>query len=334
MNRQLVITVIVCLSLLALPVGFAFGTNQVFVDDKPYSVGEVSILTSATDPFNMQILSGVYQVSREKNIDVTVYMAASDDDEIEKFLLASQRHELIVLSGGQNNEDLKQIAENNPQSQYLGVDLVISGDELPQNIANIVFRSDEPSFVAGYVAGMMTQTGSVGILLGVEDSPILENFASAFQKGLNSAESERNLEIALVRKYVGSYNDSIMGYKLTEEMYLKENCDIAFMVAGSSGNGGILAAQDYDRYVIGVDQDQNYLAPDNVIFSVVKKIDSVLKSKIIEYSAGVTYGGTEISAGYAEDSVGVVHFLNCVPESVQQRAKDFEYDIKTGRLTV
>lgn len=51
--------------------------------------------------------------------------------------------------------------------------------------------------------------------------------------------------------------------------------DIIF--CGDSGNGAIEAAKEQNKWVIGVDRDQNDLAPDNVITSAVKRVDNAIQ---------------------------------------------------------
>ena len=131
---------------------------------------------------------------------------------------------------------------------------------------------------AGYAAGMVTKTGIIGFMGGVQ-TEIVEDFYYGFAAGIEQAERERGMQIELLVDYTGSFTDAQLGYDSAMEMY-NAGADIVYQVAGTSGTGAIIAAEETGKYVIGVDVDQSYLAPDNVIFSVVKHIPHNSNSQI------------------------------------------------------
>jgi Uncharacterized ABC-type transport system, periplasmic component/surface lipoprotein len=266
-NKRTLVTVLVIVVLLAIPVTLALASGQLFApDEETYHVLAVSRVSTANDPYTMQILNGVYQAKREgKLIDLDLITLRDDNTPDLKSYDYKEEYDLVVVSLENMDEILPDICQTYPQVLFLTVDSTIPADKLPQNMINIVFRSHEAGYTAGYAAGAMTKSGKVGILLGVEDSPLLENYASAFEAGLALGGAEQDKKVTPVRRYAGSYYDFAAGYSCAEELY-NEGCDIVFTIAGASGTGGIRAAAVEDKYVIGADQDENDLAPANVIF--------------------------------------------------------------------
>lgn len=335
MNKRTLITILVVVGLLAIPVTIAFASGQlVSGDDGRYNVLAMTRVSSASDPFTMQVLNGVYQAKlNNEKIDLDLITFQNERMLMPEDLNPAKKYKLIVVSTGNRDEVVRMVCDMEPEALVLTVDSGIPEDQLPKNAINIVFRSEESGYVAGYVAGALTKTGSVGILMGEKDSQPLEKTAAAFEQGLEFGSVETGRTVTPVRQYIGSFYDEGAGYAKAEEMY-GHGCDIVFMLAGSSGTGGIYAGMNNNRYAIGVDRDQNDIAPDTVLFSVVKKIDSSVESVIQQCISGKVKGGTEISLGYAEDAVGLVHFINAVPEPVRKRAAAMEEGIKAGLVGV
>jgi basic membrane protein A len=82
-------------------------------------------------------------------------------------------------------------------------------------------------------------------------------------------------------------------------MYEQHNVDIIFVAAGASSQGVFDAVQQIktpNKYVIGVDSNQNYIVPGKVLTSLEKKVDievynSIQSVVLGKFSPGVmTYG--------------------------------------------
>ena len=112
--------------------------------------------------------------------------------------------------------------------------------------------------------------------------------------------------------------------------------DIVYQVAGTCGTGAIRAADETGKYVIGVDVDQSYLAPDAVLFSVVKHIPQAIRDTVLLYKEGEDFSGQTISLGYAEgDYVGLVGYMKeVVPKELISAIADIERDIADGTIIV
>ena len=222
----------------------------------------------------------------------------------------------------------------NPKQKYLMVDTDYSAGEQPENVGNIIFRSNEPSYVAGYVAGMVTESKIIGFVGGVQ-TYIVEDFYYGFAAGVERAEKERGVNIEVLVDYTGSFLEVGLGYSSALSMY-DAGADIVYQVAGTCGTGVIEAADDRGKYVIGVDVDQSYLAPDAVIFSVVKHIPKAVSDTVLLYKAGEDFSGETISLGYSDgDYVGLSGYMkDVIPESVIKKAEAVEKEIAEGKLTV
>lgn len=211
---------------------------------------------------------------------------------------------LIWGVGFRLSDILLQRASENVSINYAIMEGVYNDEiQMPKNLLNINFKSEEVAFLAGYFASKSSKTGKIGFIGGVKGE-VLESFMYGYEAGAKYA----NSNIKVVSQYVGTFGDFGLGRSTASNMY-RDGIDIIFAAAGLSGIGVIEAAKELgpDHYIIGVDQDQSYLAPNNVLISAVKKVDSLMYSLTKKYlETGVWDGGKTMLFGLKEDGLGLV----------------------------
>ena len=245
---------------------------------------------------------------------------------------------MIITPGNSLNPYMTDAALRYPDVQFVTIDGGYTEEELPDNMADIQFRSEEASYIAGYLAGKMTETNVIGFIGGT-DTPPIDRFYYGFKAGVDAAAHERGVKIQVLRETIGTYNDMQLGKDTAYRMYTEGNCDILFAAAGAAGTGAINAATVLEKYIIGVDIDQNYLSPKFVAFSVIKNIPDVSAEIMTRYAKGEVFGGKVIFRGYSESagdyfSVDVAGYIPAVPESAIENADVLKANIAAGRITV
>ncbi|UPA12058.1 BMP family lipoprotein [Borrelia venezuelensis] len=175
--------------------------------------------------------------------------------------------------------------------------------ELPKNLVNVNFRSEEGAFLVGYLATNASKTGKIGFLGGMESVVI-----NAFRYGYEAGAKYANKNIELNSQYVGTFSDLSLGHLMASKMYAS-GVDIIFTAAGLSGLGAIEVAKELGNghYIIGVDQDQSYLAPDNVLLSYVKRVDLVMLDLMRSYlDVGKWNGGDNLEFGLKDGALDLI----------------------------
>ena len=86
---------------------------------------------------------------------------------------------------------------------------------------------------------------------------------------------------------------------------ISNGVDIVFHAAGDTGNGVIEAAKEAGKKAIGVDRDQNSIAPETVITSAVKRVDVGVYNTVKNLVDGKFEGGSVVTYGLNENGVGV-----------------------------
>ncbi|MCC7319665.1 MAG: BMP family ABC transporter substrate-binding protein [Rubellimicrobium sp.] len=208
------------------------------------------------------------------------------------------------------------------------------------NIASVVFAEHEGSFLAGALAAQVTvDTAIPGInaepILGVVAalrSPGIDKFTVGFIQGARAI----NPDIVVNVVYADSFGDPAKGQQMAQALF-DDGADIVYHVAGGTGLGVIEAARASGHYAIGVDTDQDSLAPGNVLTSMVKRVDLATRTLIEQYAAGQFPAGTVIDMGLAQGGVGLsdmTHTRDLIPAAYLERVEALRAEIVSGGIEV
>lgn len=230
-------------------------------------------------------------------------------------------------------------AEENSDTKYAIVDFSYEGDEknfpdgTPDNVVGVVFKQEQPSFLVGYIAAMMSETGKVGFVGGME-SEVISAFDYGYQAGVAYANKVADKDVKVLRQYAEDFGDSAKGKAIASSMYQK-GADIVFHAAGGTGDGVIEAAKEQDKYAIGVDRDQNDLAPDNVITSAMKRVDVGVYNVVKDLKEGKFPGGTTVVYGLEEGAVDIAPTSDKhVPKEILDKVEELKKLIIDGEIKV
>ncbi|RLC99300.1 MAG: BMP family ABC transporter substrate-binding protein [Chloroflexi bacterium] len=174
--------------------------------------------------------------------------------------LAEQEDDLIVGVGFLLKDAVNEVAPLYPDIHFALIDNFVD----QPNVACIQFAENEGAFLMGAIAAYMTESGKVGFVGGME-TDVVKKFEAGYRAGVMTIDPDMEVLVS----YAGAFNDPAKGKELALAQY-DQGADVVFQVAGFTGTGVIDAAVERDQMVIGVDRDQNYLAPDNVISSMMK----------------------------------------------------------------
>jgi basic membrane protein A len=194
--------------------------------------------------------------------------------------------------------DLADVAPRFPQAHFAIIDAVVD----QPNVTSVTFKAEEGSFLAGALAAFTTKTKTIAFLGGI-DEPVIQSFESGYIAGARQA----NPAVRVLVKFVGSFEDVAAGKELAGLLY-SEHADIIYAAAGSAGLGAINAARDRSGdYVIGVDMDEDGIAPGKVLTSVLKRVD-VGVYRVCAMAAQHRPRPRHVNFGLREGGVGLTDF--------------------------
>ena len=243
---------------------------------------------------------------------------------------AERGYDLIIGVGFAQTPIMESVARDYPEINFAIIDGVI---DLP-NVASLIFKEHQGSFLVGMIAARASKTGTLGFIGGM-DIPLIRKFEVGFEEGARRV----NPNIRVIDNYVGvtdaAWNNPGKGKELAMAQ-IRKGADVIFTAAGNSGLGAFDAAEQYDRLVIGVDSNQNWVKPGYVLTSMVKRIDNavyqIVEDKIAnEFQGGIhVYGLENDGVGYAMDE----HNRDLVPPEVIREVEEAKRMIIAGEIEV
>jgi len=279
--------------------------------------------------FNQSAWEGLKRAEKDFGAEVAYKESRQDADYAPNMeTLTDAGYDLIWGIGFLMGDAIKETAEINPDQKYAIIDFSY-GPETPKNVACAVFQEEEPSFLVGYIAGKMTKTNKVGFVGGIK-FPLIEKFEYGYMAGVKLA----NPDAEVLRQYAESFTDAAKGKAITNNMY-QQGADIVFHASGGVGDGVIEAAKEKGKWAIGVDKDQNFLAPDNVLTSAMKRVDNAIYDIGKRLMGGGFAGGDTVVYNLKNDGVGIAPTSNKhVPAEILKEVDGLVAKIKAGEIVV
>jgi len=238
--------------------------------------------------FNDVTWAGVKRAEEELGVDFDYVepTAIAEYEGFQRAFAATGDYDIIICVGFDQADALTKVAAEYPSQKFAIVDGVVD----KPNVASLLFKANEGSFLVGVVAGMKTDSGKVGFVGGM-DIPLIRDYFMGYEAGAKWA----NPVVEVVAPvFVGSWADPTKGKELAEGL-IDLGTDVVYSVAGKSGLGVMQAVHERGILGLGVDACQCYLYPE-VIASMTKRVDVVafdmIKATIYEaFQGGVHNGG-------------------------------------------
>jgi len=289
--------------------------------------------------FNDSANEGLIRASKELPVETQVVESSSMTDygpNLNAF--ADLGYNLIFSIGFLTKDALIESAELYPDTHFGIIDEVVD----KPNVISCTFKEEEGSFLAGLMAGLMTKTGTVGFLGGV-DMPLIKKFQSGYEAGVKLA----NPDVKVIVKYTGDFEDVSKGKDLSSILF-SQGVDIIYHASGKCGLGAIEAAKNQkgECYVIGVDGDQDSIGvvKDNegnivktvVLTSMMKHVDIAIFDVSKLETGGEFIAGHRVY-GLKEGGVGLTEMKftrNKIPESVLAKIEEFKEKVINGDIVV
>ena len=235
---------------------------------------------------------------------------------------AERNYDLIIGIGFAQTPIIEQVAKDYPNIRFAVVDGV---SDLP-NVASLVFKEHEGSYLVGMLAAKTSKTGTIGFLGGM-DIGLIHRFKEGYEEGARAV----NPNVRVIPNYVGvtdaAWNNPGKGKEIALAQ-ISKGADVIFTAAGNSGLGAFDAVEQQGKqngrathFVIGVDSNQNMVKPGFVLTSMVKRVDNAVYSIIQDVVNGQFKTGFHVY-GLDKDGVGYsVDDFNkdlLTPEMLQQ----------------
>lgn len=324
---------------------------------KEYKVGFVTDTGGIDDKsFNTTQWAGVQRA--EKDLGVKAKFIQSDEatqytPNLTEF--ASQGYDLVIGAGFFLGGDLAKVAAQYPKVNFSIVDYaypdpfgvpegVVGNKECIPNVQGQVFKTDQASFLAGYVAAGMSKTGKLGYFGGAK-IPTVTIFGVGFQAGMEYYNQVHGTQVQLIGwdnktgegVFTGDFSDLAKGKEATQSLF-DEGVDIFMGVGGLIGTPGFDVARERGGYGIWVDVDGYNLLPtarDVMLTSVMKNMDNSVFDVIKAAKSGKFAGCSNYIGDLKNGGVGIASYHDLdskVPADLKKEVEDLKAKIISGEI--
>jgi len=306
----------------------------------------------AQDPVALVIAQGGLGDQSYNDLAHQGFMAATEETGVEGRVLESRD---VVAQGEQilrraaesdfglvvdleyaHGEVMQAVAPDYPGTEFVVLNQVREGD----NITSVLFSEHEGSYLAGALAAMVTTNTDIpGInadanlgVIGGTRSVGIDKFLVGFVQGARDINPDVEVQVA----YANTFGDPATGQQMAEAMF-ENGADIVYQVAGGTGLGVIQAAEAAGHYAIGVDTDQDGLAPGHVLTSMIKRVDVAVADVVEAYAGGSLEGGQVRNYSLADNGVGLsemIHTRDLLPADYLARIDELREGIISGDIVV
>ncbi len=230
---------------------------------------------------------------------------------------AEREYDLIMAAGTQFDEAANKIAPMYPNTTFCVVNGLMAKSE---NAAPIFPKEYEASYLAGIIAGYLTETGKIATVGGFPNKAMIDLLDVYEATAKQYAQEKRGKSIEAVRAYANSWSDLALGKQMAETM-IDNGADVLFFYANQVGLGAIQAAKEKGAMFIGFSSNQNDVAPDTVLASIGFDFATFYKWAVGNYLAGKLEGGKVNKAGLAE-GIFVPYYGKSIPKEIKTAVDD------------
>jgi basic membrane protein A len=263
--------------------------------------------------FNDSAYAGIERAVKELGIEEANIQSKSPAEyEANLQALAQKKVDIVFAVGLGMQQALAKVAPKFPDTKFA----IVDGDSSGENTRSLKFKEEQGSFLAGYLAGLMSKTGKIG-----------------FVGGMAGAKMANPAIVLLPSKYTGSWDNPDKGKAAAAVLY-SSGADIVYHAAGRAGLGIFAAAKEANKYVIGVDSNQDDIEKGTVLTSMIKRVDEAVFQTIKDLKDGKFTPGEKMYDA-ASGGVGLTEFANTrdiIGEANIAKLKEIQAKLASGEI--
>ncbi len=231
---------------------------------------------------------------------------------------------LIITPGNQYSDAVNEVSADYPNVYFA----ILNGKIETANVVSMLPNAKQIGYLAGALAGLMTQTNNIGFIGGMELDTTkikLESYTLAAQK-VNPA-------VQVASAYAGSFNDSAKGKEIANSMISVNDIDVMYGDASAVDSGAREALAEHEgKYDIGQPADLLKINPDlaNVVIGSVVTDNASMMKLVMEDVKNGTYGNKTIYGDLTNGALSIGTFSEKVPADIQAKYLEIVEQIKAG----
>jgi len=300
-------------------------------------VGLITDLGGIDDgTFSQYAYQGMMRAAEEFGLDTTYIEGRRPGDEESNILkLVDAGYQLIITVGMRLGDTVERLSKEHLDTNFVTIDYA----PYPRlsNVMGLLFSEDQAGFLAGALAGYMTQSNVLGVVAGDQIPPVIK-----YLKGFANGAKHVNPKVQVLGEHIESFTDPQKGRSVAQS-FIEQGADVVFGAGGETGSGGIRGAAEQGVWAIGVDQDEWFTtfgkgqAPgaDRLLSSAIKRIDNAVYTAVQRAVEGRFKGETALfHAGNYGVGLAPYHAAEgAIPDKVKGRIDEIAAGLRSGTIT-
>ena len=257
---------------------------------------KVALLTPGSindQGWNAAAYAGLKAIEAEFGAEISHVETPNPGDKRDAFTDYAERwYDLIIGHSFAYQDSALEGAPDYPDTIFV----TIGGANTAPNLAPFMVKSEDPAYLAGIIAAMVSKTGKAGFIGGSE-IPSIEKTLVGYELGAKSI----NPDFEVLSTWVGNLTDVNVGYEAALSQ-IREGADVIYSNANAVELGVLKATDEEGIYSFGMTTDKSHLSPEHMIGSVIVKIDQVyveIARRVIEGE----FEGSQNEVGLIDDTV-------------------------------
>jgi basic membrane lipoprotein Med (substrate-binding protein (PBP1-ABC) superfamily) len=283
--------------------------------ERGFRVALVTPGSIADAAWNAGAYEGLMQVRDSLGAGVSHVEARTPAEQEEALrTYAAEGYALVFAHGFEFQGMAERVSALHPRTVFI----VTSGERVHGNVAPLVFRLHEASYLCGMTAGALTKSGILGFVGGIELPPIQLAY-EAWEAGARALRPDVQSRFT----YLNNFDDAAAGREAALAL-MRAGADVFHHNADAAALGAFQAVREHPgTWIFGANADQSTLVPDRVVASAVIDLPRAILSVAREVKDGRFIPKVE-SFGLAS---GVIRFQvneaarSAVPDSVWARVR-------------
>ena len=302
---------------------------------QPDDVFRVALLTPgsiADGGWNAGAYEGLAEIRDQLGADVRHVETRTPAEFEEGFRdFAGRGFDLIFGHGFEYQEAAAKVAAEFPDTVFI----TTSGNTLLPNMAPMVFELEQAIYLCGVMAGRMTETGTLGLIGGI-DLPSIRSTFIAFRGGALAARPQ----VVVRDVFIGNFDDTAAAREAARAL-LEEGADLLLHQANDAGRGVFRAVSERARegarvFAFGTNRNQNGMAPEVVLASATLDIPAAFVEVARRVRNG-TFQPEPLRLGMSEGIVALAinpRLRDEIPTGVLAELAQLEREIRSGERVV
>ena len=188
-------------------------------------------------------------------------------------IIETEQPDLIIGDAFAAEDAVRAVAADYPEVAFA---FGSGGAEVAPNFSVFDNWLQDPAYLAGMLAGGLTESGTIGVVAAMP-IPEVNRIVNAFVLGVGETNAEATVKVS----FINSFFDPATAAQAAEAQ-ISQGADVLF----AERAGVIEIADENDLPVIGMMVDQQELAPDNVVTSLVWDMQPTVEHLVEAVAAG------------------------------------------------